>query len=288
MKSVCSLVLILGYSMSVVANIPPEKLISKEKERPSFQKFNSSGNTRVLKKWSEIKSPVVETSVAEKKSSIKGLLEKYAKDYKSNFELKKLKEETLKLKNKAVPVLVKVMKTSSFPDKNRWIATFLLGRLMGDKASPFLAKFVEHPYWLLRLASLKTLLLIKDKKYGAIYSKALNDKSLLVRRQALENIGQLNISQYAPQVWTMMFDKRNYSKDSKGRLKRTVIINNVIKTLGDLKYKKVEGHLLKMAQKTRYNDLFKDLDYSLSKMFQKNSPEGTFAAKRDFWKGQIH
>ena len=76
------------------------------------------------------------------------------------------------------------MKSDKYPEKNRWVATFLLGRIMGKKSSSFVSRFVEHPNWVLRMASLKTLLALKEERYQKKYIKALKDNSFIVRTQA--------------------------------------------------------------------------------------------------------
>ena len=73
--------------------------------------------------------------------------------------LANLKQETLKYSGKSVSAaLIEVMKNGKYPDKNRWVATFLLGQIMGEKSAPFIAKFFKHPSWVMRMASLKTML----------------------------------------------------------------------------------------------------------------------------------
>ncbi|MGB0454882.1 MAG: HEAT repeat domain-containing protein, partial [Bacteriovoracaceae bacterium] len=101
------------------------------------------------------------------------LLANYSKTYKTKAGLEKLKRSTLRYSGKAVPALVQVMKESRFPEKNRWIATFLLGKIVGVKSAPFIAKFSNHPNWVMRLASLKTLLALRQTQYTSIYQKAL-------------------------------------------------------------------------------------------------------------------
>src|SRR5690606_4380601 len=137
------------------------------------------------------------------------LLEQYKQHY-SKAGMERLKEATLNAKFDAVPVLTQVMKDSSFPDKNRWIATSLLGRIMGVKSADYISKFSEHPNWMMRLASLKTLLSLNQTQYKGIYAKALKDSSLIVRYQALENIAIMKIDDLAPHVWAMLYDKSNY------------------------------------------------------------------------------
>ena len=200
--------------------------------------------------------------------------------------IKKLKEETFKAGKKAIPVLVEVMKKNQYPDKNRWMATFLLGKIAGVKSAPFIAKFTKHPHWIMRMASLKTLQALKQKKYGPLYAQSLKDKALLVRIQALENIKNLKLKKFAPQVWNMLYDKKNYYQvKTKGKKtkKRADIIRNIVKTIGLLKYKKAKKSLLKMAEKKRYNDIFNEINFSLEKITGKKSPRGDRNKKRLYW-----
>lgn len=193
-----------------------------------------------------------------------------------------LKRHTLRHKQKAVPTLIKVMKESKYPEQNRWQATMLLAQVMGKKASPFIAKFIDHPHWMMRVASLKALLGLRQKEYQAVYSKALKDPSLIVRVQALDNISQMKISALAPQVWNMMYDQSNYSGDA-GNRKRTSIVKSIIRTLGDLRFDKAKKPLAKLIQKPKYQDLIEDLDYSLEKITGEKSPNSSVDARRKFW-----
>ncbi len=192
-----------------------------------------------------------------------------------------LKRHTFKHKQKAVPVLIKVMKDGRFPEQNRWHATMLLAQVMGKKSAPFIAKFVDHPHWMMRVASLKALLGLKQNDYHAVYAKALKDPSLIVRVQALDNISQLKITALGPEVWNMMYDQTNYTGE-KGSLKRTSIVKSVIRTLGDVKYVEAGRPLAKLIQKAKYQDLIEDLDYSLEKITGKVSPKSV-EQRRKFW-----
>jgi hypothetical protein len=181
------------------------------------------------------------------------------------------------------------MKNGKYPDKNRWMATFLLGQIMGDKSAPFISKFFRHPSWVMRMASLKTMLVLKQNKYGAQYAMLLSDDSLIVRAQALENIRQLGITNLAPQVWTMLYDKKNYYRPSINgkeiKSKRTNIIKSVITTVGELKFAQAKGPLLTMVQKERYNDIFPEMEIALSHITGKKSPANSdIKMKRLFWK----
>ncbi len=196
---------------------------------------------------------------------------------------KAMKKNALNYKQKIVPTLIKVMKDDKFPDQNRWHATMLLAQVMGTKSSAFIAKFSEHPNWMMRLASLKALLGLRQDSYHAVYSRALKDPSLIVRIQALDNIAQLKVKSLAPEVWQMLYDQSNYAGDV-GKRKRTSIVKSIIRTLGDLEYTKATPVLASLIQKDKYRDLADDLDYSLEKMTNKTSPD-TESERRKFWSG---
>ena len=222
------------------------------------------------------KTPISQSAVKEV------ILSEFKKDL-SNKEVLSLKKQVLSYSGKAIPALIDVMKMEKYPDKNRWVATFLIGRIMGKKSSPFLAKFVKHPNWVLRMASLKTLLALKEKKYSNLYGQALKDNSFIVRKQALDNIRLLDAKEQAPVVWSMLYDKRNYYNPKDGNRKRTNLIKQAIKTVGDLKFEKAKAPLLSMIQKDKYSDIFKEMDYSLTKITGKKSPEEKNLKLR-FWK----
>jgi HEAT repeat protein len=192
-----------------------------------------------------------------------------------------LKRHAFKHKQKAVPVLIKVMKDNKYPEQNRWHATMLLAQIMGKKAAPFIAKFADHPHWMMRVASLKALLGLKQDHYHAVYNKALKDPSLIVRVQALDNISQMQITKLAPDVWNMMYDKSNYT-GTKGSLKRTSIVRSVIRAVGDIRFEKARAPLAKLIQKPKYQDLIEDIDYSLEKITGKTSPDSP-EQRRKFW-----
>lgn len=196
-----------------------------------------------------------------------------------------LKTKSFQLKGQSVPTLVKVMKSEKFPIENRWSATMILAQVMGTKSAPFIAKFTKHSHWMMRVAALKALLGLKQRKYASVYAEALKDPSLIVRMQSLENISQLNLKSLAPQVWKMMFDKSNYSGKT-GSRKRTAIIKQVIKTIGDIKFKKAQKSLAMLIQKKNYSDLFHSLDQSLKKITGVNSPE-SMQEKRVFWAKRV-
>jgi hypothetical protein len=192
-----------------------------------------------------------------------------------------LKRHAFKHKQKAVPVLIKVMKESKYPEQNRWHATMFLAQIMGSKSAPFIAKFASHPHWMMRVASLKALLGLRQADYHAVYSKALRDPSLIVRVQALDNISQMKINKLAPEVWNMMYDQSNYTGD-KGSRKRTSIVKSIIRTVGDVKYKEAQKPLAKLIQKPKYQDLIEDIDYSLEKITGETSPNSV-TERRKFW-----
>ncbi len=192
-----------------------------------------------------------------------------------------LKRNILNYRQKAVPTLIKVMKNGDYPDQNRWQATMLLAQVMGKKSAPFIAKFSEHPNWMMRLASLKALLGLSQKEYVQVYRSALADSSLIVRLQALDNISKLEMDTLGKDVWNMLYDHSNYS-GSIGNRKRTSIVKSIIKTLGDIKFKQAVKPMAKLFQKSKYADISNELDYSLKKITGKKSPEN-YSDKMKFW-----
>lgn len=215
------------------------------------------------------------------------LLKKYMVNYSSKDQITALKAETLKHSGQSVEALIEVMKNGKYPDKNRWVATFLLGQIMGNKSAPFLAKFLKHPNWVMRMASLKTMLALKQESYGAHYAMLLKDDSFIVRSQALDNIRTLKIAKSAPQVWEMLYDKKNYYQPTMNgkalKTKRSNIIKSVILTVGELKFEKAKDPLIKMIQKDKYNDIFNEMDQALVKITGQKSPNTDGKAKRIFW-----
>lgn len=214
------------------------------------------------------------------------LLQKYVQNYNDKIKMTELKMETLKHGGKSVEALIEVMKNGKYPDKNRWMATFLLGQIMGEKSAPFLVKFFKHPHWVMRMASLKAMLALKQKNYSSQYASLLKDDSFIVRAQALENIRILKNSEAAPQVWAMLYDKKNYYRPTMNgkvlKTKRANIIKNVILTIGDLKFEKAKPSLVKMIQKDKYKDIFPEIDQSLMKITGLTSPSD-FLKKKIFW-----
>lgn len=280
----------LLFLVMSVALVTPT-LASTNKWTPKYQKKKLDKKLTFEKKKAT-KAPVKEekqvTKIAKPvPAEIKAnpLYKLYSKKYKSKAPLENLKKKTLEMKQKAVPLLTYVMKTNTFPENNRWVATFMLGRIMGVKAAPFISKFSFHPNWMLRLASLKTLLALNQKKFKGIYTRLLKDKAMIVRVQALENIRSLKLNDLAPYVWAMLYDKKNYVS-SEGTRKRGSIIKTIIKTMGDLEFKKARKPMLTMIQKKKYSDIHEELDYALSKISDRPSPKGDLNVKQHFWKKQ--
>lgn len=218
------------------------------------------------------------------KSLLTEKIEKTFSKSLSKKDIKLAKEEVLKYKGKAVPALINIMKNEKFPDRNRWVATFLLGRVMGRKSIPFMTKFSKHPNWVMRLASYKSLLALGEKD-PKIYSKGLKDPSLLVRFQSLDSVSRLNLTELAPTVWSMLYDKRNYYSSKKdNKKKRQHIVKSIVKTVGDLKFKKAEEPLLKMVLNKKYDDILKEMNYALSKITNKKAPVDDPVMIKRFWK----
>jgi|LUMW01.1.fsa_nt_gb hypothetical protein len=271
MKYLISLALIWS-SFSYSAN-------SQKEWVPKYKKANlKSTDKKLLQK----KDHVVAQKGAKKIIPDTPLEALYLKKPKNKTHLSLLKKESLKLKQKAVPTLIKVMKNSAYPNENRWVATYMLGRIMGKKSAPFISKFTKHPNWMLRLASLKVLLHLDQRQYKGIYARLLEDSSMIVRHQALQNIKILKLEELAPYVWKMLYNKENYS-GAKGNRKRSNIIKDAIKVVGDLNFKQAKKPMLQMFKDKKYKDVYEELDYALSRISDKPSPKGSMTMKKHYW-----
>ncbi len=286
MKVFLLLIPVLSYS----AQWKPKYQKNKE-----LKKFNPTVELGVVSKKKLTKAPIlskISSLELSKKTNSEDIMKdlswiknKYNNPKLLKTDIPKLKDMTVHLGTKSVPVLIETMKKKSLPDQNRWVATFMLGRVMGKKASAYLAGYVSHPNFMLRLASLKTLLAIKEVKYANVYRAALKDKSLIVKLQALSNIRDLKLKKYAPSVFSMMFDESNYS-GGKGTRKRTEIIKSIIDTLAILDFKQAKKPFAKLIQNKKYDDLFPHLNTYLSGITGK-FPGGSKKSIRKFWKTEI-
>lgn len=228
-------------------------------------------------------SPLAEAERRKQTEEItKRLATKFLAGFKDKKELDAFNKEVQSYAGRAVPALIEVMKSAKYPDKSRWLATFMLGRAMGKKAVPFIAKFAAHPSWVMRLASLKVLLALKQHEMADLYARMLKDDSMIVRSQALANVRDLKLIKLAPNVWSMLYDKRNYY-DGKNATKRSSIIKEVISAIGELRFEKARGPLLTMIQKDKYSDVFDEINKSLEKITGQDAPKGDRQVKRHYW-----
>ena len=92
----------------------------------------------------------------------------------------------------------------------------------------------------------------------------------------------MQLKDLAPYVWKMLYNRDNYV-GAKGDRKRSNIISLAIKTVGDLELEKAKPAMLKMISNQKYKDVFSELDYSLSKLYKKESPQGGAAVKKNYW-----
>lgn len=216
---------------------------------------------------------------------VKELDKLYRSEASSSKFFSELEMKALELSNKAVPVLVKVMKKDVYPEKNRWHATFTLARIMGDKSLPFIKKFLHHPHWMMRLASLKVLRLFKKENITKEVEERLYDKSMFIRLEALDIIGDRKWKGSASAVWKMLHDKKNYHKVKKGKIEKTEVIKAVIKTLGRLEYPTTKKSLVRLLEDKNFKDLTTEIDQSLQKITGLRSPS-VLSQKKQFWSSQ--
>jgi hypothetical protein len=194
--------------------------------------------------------------------SIKTILEKEKISKKQLNEIKNILKSYPK---ENVPILFEVMKNQKMSEQSRWLATMLVGKTLGKRSIDYLSKYAVHPEVILRLASLKSLLSLEAKDQSMVFKNALFDKSLLVRKQALEAVRKLRIDDAGPELIKMLVDRKNYFMKNK-RLKRSPIIKNIIITIGALKIKKTKRLLVSMRKKAAYEDLFPSLDLAISRL----------------------
>ncbi|HAZ11812.1 MAG: hypothetical protein A2X86_07830 [Bdellovibrionales bacterium GWA2_49_15] len=234
-------------------------------------------------KKSAPKSPEAEAAQRKENDEItKRLLTKFLAGFKDKKDLDAFNKEVRNTAGRAVPALIEVMKNAKYPDKSRWLATFMLGRAMGKKAAPFIGKFTAHPSWVMRLAALKVLLALKQHEMVDVYARTLRDDSMIVRTQALANVRDLKLDKLAPNVWAMLYDKRNYY-EAKKATKRSNIIKEVITAVGELRFEKARDPLLTMIQKDKYSDVFEEINKSLEKITGQDAPKGDRQVKRHYW-----
>lgn len=273
MKSIFFQALFWGtLALSCLAQVGTEV-----KQTKDWVPFYEKSKKQISQEKSSTKPPAVQANLNQQE-----LKELLLKRYKTKEELRSLKKVFLSHGKQAVPVLVEAMKGKNYPASNRWVSTYMLAMVAGKKASPFIAKFLQHPEWYMRLVSLKVLMLMKENRYSELYAKRLYDESLIVRTQAIETIRALDLKKHAPQIWQMFLDEKNYNGE-KGQRKRVSILNSVITTIGDLGYNLVLESLFKMMQKSNYRDLHQSIDYALAKLTGEASPNGKMEVKRHFW-----
>lgn len=216
-------------------------------------------------------------------STLEGRLLNAFKNAKEERELDEIKQMAVQSGGQSISALLRVMKDSRFPDQSRWTATFLLAQIAGERSAPVLSRFLDHPNWMMRLAGLKALLALGVKDYASKYAEMLEDQSLLVRAQALDNIRYLKLTDYAPQVWSMLYNRENYDQ-IEGDFRRGDIIRSVILTIGDLDFKDAKKPLFQMIQQDRYNDIFLEMDHALQRITGRQSPgDNEKHIKRRFW-----
>jgi hypothetical protein len=197
-------------------------------------------------------------------------------------QIEKVRKAALKMGGRSVPVLMSVMQNDAYPDRSRWVATFLIAQIMGKKSKKFLAKNISHPHWLIRMASLKSLQMLGAKEFQKSFETALFDNAMVVRSQALQTIERMQFKNSGAAVLRMLEDEKNY-REIKGVQKRTSIVSKIIRVLGNLKFLKAKGTFLTLIKDQKNNDIFYQLNTSLEKITGLKAPKGSREQKRKFW-----
>lgn len=215
-----------------------------------------------MKKAILILSLIVSNITFSKEISVEAIFKKVSLQKDDISKLKNLIKSDPK---ENVPVLFSVMKDDKMPEQSRWLATILIGKTLGKRSIDYLSKYTVHPEVILRLASLKSLLSLEAETKAGVFERALFDKSLLVRKQALEAVRKLKLERAESSLLNMLVDKKNYYLENK-KLKRSPIIKDIIQTIGELKLKNSKKILQKLRNKASYQDLFPVLDFAISRM----------------------
>lgn len=218
--------------------------------------------------------------VTKDTKNLEGLDYLFKADWKKSVDFAKLSKQSLSFGPKAVPTLLKVMKSRSYPEKNRWIAMFSLTKLMGKKSAKVLSKFTKHPDWMMRLGALKCLLILKEKQFANDYANLLNDQSLIVRQQALMNIHQLDIKEKAKDVSLLLSSIKQQNSQEASIDQMT---DMTIMTLAKFGHKASVKTLLEMLKQQQFKNNSATIDYTLEQLTGFKSPKGDWNSKVSFW-----
>ena len=136
---------------------------------------------------------------------------------------------------------------------------------MGRKSVPLLAKYLEHPNWMLRSAAIKSLKSLKVSDKNELYRKLLKDKSYIIREQALDVISTLKIKSLKYDVLEMFGDRTNYIKTSNG-LKASEVLKKVIKTLVALDTKESISLLRRLKKSQLASNIHNQIDLAIKQI----------------------
>ena len=158
-----------------------------------------------------------------------------------------------------------VISNKEFPDRSRWLSLILISKTMGRKSVPLLAKYLEHPNWMLRSAAIKSLKSLKVSDKNDLYRKLLKDKSYIIREQALDVISTLKIKSLKYDVLEMFGDKTNYIKTTNG-LKASEVLKKVIKTLVALDTKESISLLRRLKKSQLASNIHNQIDLAIKQI----------------------
>lgn len=108
------------------------------------------------------------------------------------------------------------LKRAAFDPMNplqiRWRAITTMGRWDTLRFRPELDRALASKEWFMRNAALIALQYDDHTRAVAWSLKALEDKALVVRTQAVRNLIELNATETEPQLWKEMFAQKNFHK----------------------------------------------------------------------------
>jgi HEAT repeat protein len=147
---------------------------------------------------------------------------------------------------KAVPGLLELARDSKQDEMDRYAAILGTARLGGREAAPLLAGFLTDRSWMVRLASLRALSILKNAQSSEQVLPALQDPALVIRSEAIDAIESLRPSGASEALLRALQDGSNYSGG-----KAQVIPQKALKALAALQAREAAPRLKPLLQHDR-------------------------------------
>ncbi|MCC7441725.1 MAG: HEAT repeat domain-containing protein [Bdellovibrionales bacterium] len=110
----------------------------------------------------------------------------------------------------AVPHLLKIARDRTAPDPDRYISTLAVARLGGGATAEWLAPLLKDGSWMVRMAALRALTVLREQRTAPLVLALLRDPALVVRREAAEAVAVLKPAGSAEALLESLKDHGNY------------------------------------------------------------------------------